>query len=224
MFPPLADPTGLFESWEAAISHLWNSDLSGTVYNTGDGYQIHFLNSGKTLEMINGSLVEGALVTSSYGGGGSSSENGSPSFTTALSFGLGIGELSRQWASYVHYGASAGHVEHALKNGKYIHRGQVYWQGNYPKVTQAMKNSLSGGKFMESLGQKLTITSALVTVVDGSIKGWKNHHTADLVVTGALYILAASNPLGWIVGGVYTIADLAVQAHTGKSITENLFD
>jgi len=52
----------------------------------------------------------------------------------------------------------------------------------------------------------------------------ENHHTADLIITGTLYFLAALNPLGWVVGGIYTITDLAVQAHTGRSITQNMFD
>ena len=45
-----------------------------------------------------------------------------------------------------------------------------------------------------------------------------------MVVFGVLYALAASNPLGWVIGGVYFVADMATQAYTGKSITENLFD
>gem|GEM_PF-2635970 len=115
------------------------------------------------------------------------SSSSGPSLFSALTFGLGIGEITRQGVSYVQYGASAGRVEHALTAGKYIHRGQVYWQGNYPKVTQAMKNSLSGAKFLQNVGQKITVASAGMTVYDGLSNGWENHHTADLIITGTLY-------------------------------------
>jgi hypothetical protein len=66
-----------------------------------------------------------------------------------------------------------------------------------------------------------------VTVIDGltNDKGWQNHHTADLIVTGAIYTAAAAFPVvGWIAGGLYFAADVTTQYYTGKSITENLFD
>jgi len=66
--------------------------------------------------------------------------------------------------------------------------------------------------------------SAGATVVDGWTNGWQNHHTADLVVTGALYAITAATPVGWVVGGAYFILDMTIMANTGKSITEHLFD
>lgn len=33
-----------------------------------------------------------------------------------------------------------------------------------------------------------------------------------------------SGPAGWVVGAVYFVADAAIKAKTGKSITENLFE
>lgn len=40
-----------------------------------------------------------------------------------------------------------------------------------------------------------------------------------LILTGS-----TATSIGWVVGGVYFIADMAVISSTGKSITENLFD
>lgn len=236
-----SDPTGLFESKNAAMAHISQYGLTGATvsYNESRGFW-EIENMGYTFWQTSGGNMMLAYSSSdgvnfvNLGSGGSGGSSGgyssgsgsgyAPSFSNVLSFGLGMGELTRQGVSFSQYGTSAGHLDKLLKQGKYIHHGEVYWQGNYRGVTNSMKNSLSGAKFMQNVGQKLTVTSALVTVVDGGINGWQNHHTADLVVTGALYFLAVSNPLGWIVGGVYTLTDLAVQAHTGKSITENLFD
>jgi RHS repeat-associated protein len=88
-------------------------------------------------------------------------------------------------------------------------------------------SSLSTARTFSRAGTGLTVLSAGVTVVDGltNDKGWQNHHTADLLVTGAIYGTAAAFPVvGWVVGGLYFAADLTTQYYTGKSITQNLFD
>lgn len=88
-------------------------------------------------------------------------------------------------------------------------------------------SSLSTARTFSKVGNGLTFLSVGVTVVDGltNDNGWQNHHTADLLVTGAIYSTAAAFPIiGWAAGGLYFAADLTTQYYTGKSITQNLFD
>jgi hypothetical protein len=67
-------------------------------------------------------------------------------------------------------------------------------------------------------------TSTGLTVGDGYVNGWKNHHTADLIIGGVQTFLLSSGPVGWTIGLVWLTADLIVTGLTKKSITENLFD
>lgn len=85
---------------------------------------------------------------------------------------------------------------------------------------------LKVGKIASKTSTGLGIASMGVTVVDGltSKEGWKKHHTADLVVGAAQTFLLGSGLVGWGVALLWTVADIATQAATGKSITENLFD
>jgi len=89
--------------------------------------------------------------------------------------------------------------------------------GSYNSLTNA-------GKIASKASTGLGIAGLAVTVIDGSATGWKNHHTADLVVGATQTFLLGSGPIGWGIGLLWTVADLATQAATGKSITENLFD
>jgi len=64
-----------------------------------------------------------------------------------------------------------------------------------------------------------------ITVADGVQNGFKVHHVADLAIDYGIYSPAASIPVaGWIFGGAYFIANVIVEAKTGKSITESIFD
>lgn len=59
---------------------------------------------------------------------------------------------------------------------------------------------------------------------DAAIKGeWKNHHTADVAI-GLGMTFMVSGPAGWAAGAIYFVVDAAIQAKTGKSITEHIFD
>jgi hypothetical protein len=64
----------------------------------------------------------------------------------------------------------------------------------------------------------------ILTAADGINSGWKNHHTADLVIGAAQTFLLGSGPLGLGIGLTYFVADVIVTSATGKSITENIFD
>ncbi|MGN6292960.1 MAG: DUF6443 domain-containing protein [Chitinophagaceae bacterium] len=85
---------------------------------------------------------------------------------------------------------------------------------------------LKVGKVASKTSTGLGVAGMGVTVIDGltSKEGWKNHHTADLAVGAAQTFLLGSGPIGWGISLLWTVADMATQAATGKSITENLFD
>ncbi len=72
----------------------------------------------------------------------------------------------------------------------------------------------------------LGVVSMVITTMDGATSqgGWKNHHTADLIIGGAQTFLLGTGPVGWGIGLVWLTADLITTGVTRKSITENLFD
>jgi len=86
-----------------------------------------------------------------------------------------------------------------------------------------VSNTLS--KTLTRAGVGLSALSAGITIVDGVTNGWENHHSADLVVNGALTGLSIVCPVaGLVAGGLYFVGDITSQYYTGKSITQNLFD
>lgn len=102
-----------------------------------------------------------------------------------------------------------------------------YYGGRWhsgPNIQLAKTRFNSTVKFAGRISKGLTGVSVFATTYDGLANGWENSHTADLVVTGVLYGLAVSNPVGWVVGGLYLVADLTTQYYTGKTITQNLFN
>ena len=90
---------------------------------------------------------------------------------------------------------------------------------------------LSGGTISEIAGHGFTALSAVTTIIDGKVNGWKPHHTADLIVDGVtvgaeltLTALEVTTPVGWIIGGSLFIGNLISEHYTKKSLTELLFD
>lgn len=96
-----------------------------------------------------------------------------------------------------------------------------------PKTNVYLPTKLVSGfsKAAGTLGSAATGLSVGMTIYDSRINGWKNHHTADLLITGGMYGVALAFPVvGWAAGGLYFAGDLTCRYYTGKSITENLFD
>ncbi|WP_129022112.1 RHS repeat-associated core domain-containing protein [Edaphocola flava] len=79
-------------------------------------------------------------------------------------------------------------------------------------------------KMSSRTGKILGWGSVGLTVLDGATNGWKNHHTADVIIGSAQTLLLGAGPVGWSIGLVWLTADLITTGVTGKSITENLFD
>ena len=146
-----------------------------------------------------------------------------PSETDIIGFSAGSGSLylDLRWQRNLS----------VFKNGKFVHsNGQIfsqrYYGGRWHPTGEIAASKLKFANSMKLIGKvstALTIVSAGATIVDGLNNGWQNHHTADLLISGGLYLLALT-PGGWVVGGAYFIADMSVKAYSGKSITENLFD
>jgi len=179
----------------------------------------HFLTLGEWGEM---SGIELAQITVNA----SRSRRGSDNSSTIASGSIGAGSLT--------LGAITHNLNRLASSGKFRHsNGQVFKQGyrggrwhTKAGIAASKGKFNSAVKFASRLGNSLTVASAGITVYDGltNSNGWQNHHTADLAVTGILYAVALSNPLGWVVGGGYFVADMITIGVTGQSITENLFD
>lgn len=75
-----------------------------------------------------------------------------------------------------------------------------------------------------NVNKGLGVISVSSVAADAGIKNdWKNHHTADVFI-GLAMTFGASNPVGLAISVAYFVADTAIQAKTGKSITEHIFD
>ncbi len=211
------DKTGLFESWDQAINFMLEHGMSGSIMRSD--YDDTFVIAGS--DEFSGRFWENFYETSYHPivtgqGGGSDDSPGfkllgfSPSEIGLLANGASVyaGALKANSESNMNYKYKAGSKTHTAK-----------------QLTELNKVRMEKiAKVANKAGTRLTIVSAGATVVDGLANGWQNHHTADLVITGALYAVAAATPIGWVVGGVYFIADMAVIANTGQSITEHLFN
>ena len=92
------------------------------------------------------------------------------------------------------------------------------------QVSQSADDLLKTASNIGKVNKALGVFGTLGTVADAAQKReWKNHHTADVAI-GLGMTFAASGPAGWILGAAYFVIDAAVQAKTGKSFTENLFN
>ena len=221
------DPTGLFEDPNAARAFalergfksydIYKHEDKGYVLMVTegefDGYQFYY---GQ--EFIDETELEELVIT---GSGGSNASVGSflPSYAFVGFTPTEIGQVASAGGAYT--GALEPYAK-ANANYQYKYASKTHSAEQLTKMNKARMTRIA--KRANRVGRGLTGVAVIATIADGSINGWQNHHTADLVITGGLYLLAASNPAGWIIGGVYFIADVAVQSHTGKSITENLFD
>uniref|UniRef100_A0A0N4ZEC1 AcidPPc domain-containing protein n=1 Tax=Parastrongyloides trichosuri TaxID=131310 RepID=A0A0N4ZEC1_PARTI len=128
-------------------------------------------------------------------------------------------------------GMSAGLVEQSLRYGvksapnpfspfKYKSSADAFSRKAYSVLGKEGQAVLKGAKYG---GQVLGGLSIIVTVADGLDNGWKNHHTADMAI-GIATTFMMSGPWGWALGAAYYITDAAIQARTGRSITEHLLD
>jgi hypothetical protein len=120
------------------------------------------------------------------------------------------GELIRQGKAYQFFGSSAQASDEALAARKYIHKGHVYWQGNYRGVTNSMKNSLSTAKFVKATGGTIVVLSACVTLYqagsdfsDGQYKSGSARIAVAAIAAGAVFIPG----VGWCVSIGIGVAD-----------------
>jgi hypothetical protein len=131
--------------------------------------------------------------------------------------------------------AAAGFAAGYFETGYRLSANQTYKYGQNidgkirPAKTLTRANRISSNAAVRGLskvGTGLAFASAGVTIYDAYSKGeWQNHHTADLLISGAIYGAALAFPIvGWVVGGLYFAADVTSQISTGKTLTENLFD
>jgi hypothetical protein len=122
-------------------------------------------------------------------GGGSTQGNGG---IGPFGVALGVGELAYQGSVYKSFGRSAETVDNLLKNGKYLHNGEVYYKGNYPKVTQAMKNSLSTAKLARNVGRGFAVVGAASSIYDFATSNQTGSDYARLtgaaLITGSAFI------------------------------------
>ncbi|MNE51921.1 hypothetical protein D3C80_1465730 [compost metagenome] len=139
-----------------------------------------------------GGGASGSTGGSGIGAGSSSGSSSGITLTSALSFGLTMGEAARQAKMYSRFGSAGYYVEKAIGQGKYIHKGDVYWKGNYPKVTNAMKSSLSAGKLATSIGKGITGVAIVNAFAQYGISEGKNSDAArlagSLIITGTAFI------------------------------------
>jgi RHS repeat-associated protein len=82
------------------------------------------------------------------------------SFSGAFS----LAALVLEGKSYQFFGQGTYRVGEALKNGKYYFKGDLYWKGNYPKVSTLMKSTMSNAKFVSNFGKGIAGVSVAVSL------------------------------------------------------------
>ncbi|MNU17110.1 hypothetical protein D3C71_52900 [compost metagenome] len=104
----------------------------------------------------------------------------------------------------------------------------IIWKD--PRINLALKEASVLGrqgrtvlKSANYAAKGLGTLSVIMTVADGVDNGFKNHHFADIGIT-LITTFAMSGPWGWAAATAFYVADAVVQARTGKSITEHVFD
>src|SRR5690554_3077420 len=97
-----SDPTGLFESWAAAISYALTNNISGTINYSGGENGFYYISTGSGLDAQNiamfggelsivGTIIEEVSVIKGGGGGGSSGGSGTGGFGGGFLGGFGFG-------------------------------------------------------------------------------------------------------------------------------------
>lgn len=150
-------------------------------------------------------LPEINITASATEGNGSNNSIG-----TSAQAGLMMGEITRQGKAYQFFGSSAQVSDEALSAGKYIHNGDVYWQGNYRGVTSSMKNSLSTAQFVKATGKTLGALNIAVTgyqvygdISDGRFYSAGTRAAVAGIAAGATFIPV----IGWGVAIGIGVAD-----------------
>jgi RHS repeat-associated protein len=142
-------------------------------------------------------LFESAMKASPYG------QNGIYSLSD-LQAGLAAGELVRQGKAYQYLGVSAQRSDAVLSSSKtavkYIHKGEVYFQGNYTGVTNSMTESLKSAKFLKVAGKSVAVIGYVVSVVqvgNGVLDGKLKRGGARAAVAVTIAASAFIPGIGW---------------------------
>jgi hypothetical protein len=95
------------------------------------------------------------------------------------------------------------------------------------RLTYLHENPERAGFVKHPIDWKRGVVNMILTTGDGVSNGWKNHHTADLIVISTeigLGLFEATSPIGWAFGAAMFVGDLISEHYTGHTITENIFD
>jgi RHS repeat-associated protein len=201
--------------------HLYTLNIGGQLRLAGSlGGEITGTKNGNFVTTNNGfaAVLAANSEAVAWGGNGSSKEgeNLTAFGNWANGIGVGLGAISlsvgraiQNEAAYVNSSSFIKPIQTMLKVGP----------------ANLLVNNAAITKGLTRTGFVLAGVSAGLTIYDGARNGWQDHHSADLVVNGALTGLSIVCPAaGLVVGGLYFVGDVASQYYTGKSITQNLFD
>jgi RHS repeat-associated protein len=95
---------------------------------------------------------------------------------------------------------------------------------------ETVTNLRIGGQMLregaELVSHGAVLVGPAITIVDGITHGYQPHQVADVTVDLIIYGIAeASGPVGWVVGGLWFLGNLAyAHYHGGRSITQDAFD
>lgn len=144
--------------------------------------------NGLGLDMISGAVEKKVIVMNQQAVDAAQSGGGIDPFGVAL----GVGELAYQGSVYGSFGRSAEAVDNLLRDGKYLHNGEVYYRGNYPKVTNAMKSSLNAAKLARNIGRTFAVIGVAISIYDFATSNQTASDYARLsgaaIITGAAFI------------------------------------
>ena len=230
-----ADPTGLFESKDAALAYVNKYDIIGAniidrgshwaiesgdfiIYQSGNNIRAQFLNGGTIMNLVidtagggGGSGIGSGFGNSGFGGnGGFDGANGflGGNTSTDLSY---VGNASTI-GSFVTNAISS----RAAENANYVYKYGTKTASAVELTAQNAKQMGSLAKVTGSISTKIGVAGILVTVGDD----WRNDNLgAGTVAKTTIGVLSLVFP-GF--GLVYGYVDVMTLATTGTSLTTHI--
>lgn len=201
-----SDPSGLFETWDQAISFMLEHNISGTIRRSAfnDSFVIAGAddNSGRYWENFAETIYDPIVVGQGGGGSGGGSGNGGLGLSSAMWLGnTGLGMLSTDVTLQSGF-LKSNELWHKTKTrgysfatqDKWKNPGAKYWRNQQVKPYQGARK----------LGSKLTKAGGVLVAADIAMSGeLKPSHGINVFMLGI-----SGTGVGSIVAGVWFIADM----------------
>ena len=132
----------------------------------------------------------------------------------------GMNAFDKAGYSIGSFGTAVGGLEHSLNYSTTLYSASTGLSAEVRALGRVGTLTL---RYSSILGKALGGAGIAITIGDAMSNGLKNHHIADIAI-GIVTTFVITSPIGFGVGTLYFVGDIAIKSYTGKSITEHIFD